>query len=265
MKIYLSADIEGVTGTTHWDETEIKFPDYGDFREQMTAEVAAACEGALQAGASEVWVRDAHHSARNIIAGSLPEQTRLVRGWAGHPYMMMEQLDDSFQAAVMIGYHARAGSTANPLSHTITTKISTIKINGLYASEFMLNAYTAALAGVPVVFVSGDAGLCEEAAALIPAITHVAVKSGCGDSTINLHPQVALEKIRAGVQQALAGDLSKCRLELPKHFSVEMRYKEMRHAYSSSFYPGARLLDTHTIGFESDDYFDVLRLVSFTL
>jgi D-amino peptidase len=74
MKIYISADIEGVTGTTHWDETDRKNLDFKEFQEQMTAEVVASCEGALEAGASEIWVKDAHDTARNIIASKLPRE-----------------------------------------------------------------------------------------------------------------------------------------------------------------------------------------------
>jgi len=42
MKIYISADIEGVTGITHWDETEKTKSDYQKFAKQMTDEVKAA-------------------------------------------------------------------------------------------------------------------------------------------------------------------------------------------------------------------------------
>lgn len=263
MKVYLSVDIEGITGTTHWDETEKKEADYTEFREQMTAEVVAACEGALNAGASEIWVKDAHDSARNIIAARLPAQARLVRGWSGHPYMMMDGLDATFQAALMIGYHARAGSSANPLSHTMSGSDMYVKINGRYAAEFLINAYIAALESVPVVFVSGDAGLCEDAAALIPAITGVAVKQGMGSATVNIHPQLAVERIRAGVHQALQSDLARCRVTLPEHFAVEICYKSHTKAYGASYFPGARLKDESTILFESSNYFDVLRLFSF--
>ena len=265
MKIYLSADIEGITGTTHWDETEKKHPDYAEFQQQMTAEVSAACESSIQAGAAEIWVKDAHDSARNILAAQLPPQTRLLRGWSGHPYQMMEGLDSSFQAALMVGYHARAGSNASPLAHTMTGSDVYVKINDRYASEFLVNAYTAALANVPVVFVSGDAGLCEEAAGLIPAMVTVAVKQGSGEATNNLHPKVAIEKIRAGVAQALAGDLARCRIALPESFSVEICYKSHTKAYANSFFPGAFLKDPFTIGFESRDYFEVLRLIGFVL
>ncbi|MCJ7789554.1 MAG: M55 family metallopeptidase, partial [Candidatus Atribacteria bacterium] len=81
MKIYISADIEGVTGIAHWDETEKSKSDYQKFAQQMTDEVKAACEGAVNAGVEEIWIKDAHDSGRNIIAVDLPEIIRLVRGW----------------------------------------------------------------------------------------------------------------------------------------------------------------------------------------
>ena len=120
MKIYISADIEGITGTTNWDETEKKHPDYPEFRDQMTAEVAAACEGALAAGATEIMVKDAHDSARNIQAEKLPKGSLLWRGWSGHPYFMVDGMDSTYDAVLMIGYHSRAGSHTNPLSHSMS-------------------------------------------------------------------------------------------------------------------------------------------------
>ena len=266
MKVYISADIEGITGTSHWDEADKKSSDFGEFQEQMTAEVMAACEGALQAGATEIWVKDAHDTARNIIASKLPQEVRLIRGWSGHPFSMVQELDETFDAMLMVGYHSPAGSDANPLAHTISSgSVSHIKMNDHYASEFLLNAYAAALVNVPVVFVSGDAGLCMEAESLIPNITTVAVMKGMGNSTVSIHPHLALEKIRDGVQMAIDGDVSICQIELPKRFSVEIKYKDHAKAYRSSFYPGASLKEPHTILFTSDDYFEVLVLLSFVV
>lgn len=265
MKVYISADIEGITGTTHWDETEKKHSDYSEFREQMTAEVNAACLGALEAGAEEIWVKDAHDSARNLIAARLPREVMLLRGWSGHPYLMVSGLDASFDALLMVGYHARAGSNSNPLAHSMTTSASYIKVNGQYASEFMLNAYTAALERVPVVFVSGDAGLCAEASALVPGLTAVAVKAGSGGATLNLHPERAVEQIRASACQALGSGRAACQVALPEHFAVEIGFKEHTRAYAASFYPGASQKDAHTLSFEADQYFEVLRMISFVL
>ncbi len=265
MRIYISADIEGITGTTHWDETERNKPDYGEFRDQMTAEIAAACEGALDAGATEVWVKDAHDSARNIIASKLPKSTKLVRGWSGHPFGMVEGLDDSFHALLLVGYHSRSGSSGNPLSHTLTEKASRIKINDRFMSEFSLSLCSAALVGVPVAFVSGDEELCAEVLADNPNIKTVSVKHGIGDSTISLHPSVAIERIKSGVTDVLKGDVSACRVELPEYFMVEIQYRKHIDAYKASFYPNASLEDPHTIQFGTDDYFEVLRLLSFVL
>lgn len=265
MKVYISADIEGVTGTTHWDETDYRKNDYADFRDQMTAEVNAACEGALNAGAVELVVKDAHGSGRNIQAGALPVEARLIRGWSGHPYLMVEGVDATFDAMVMIGYHARAGAVTNPLAHTISGRDAYVKINGKFASEFMINSYTAGLAGVPVVFVSGDAGLCEEAGQMIPGLTSVAVKIGIGNLTNNLHPKAAVDQIREGVALSLKGDLSRCKVKLPKAFDVEIRYKDHHAAYEKSFYPGASLADPFAITYHASDYFDVLRFFTFVL
>jgi D-amino peptidase len=265
MKIYITADIEGITGAAHWDETDKKNADYGEFREQMTAEVAAACEGALNAGASDIWVKDAHWTGRNILPSKLPRHVRLVREWSGHPFEMMQELDQTFYAALAIGYHSRAASGTSPLAHTMNTNITYIKINGQYAAEFMISAYTAGLVGVPMVFVSGDAGVCQEAQELIPNLSTVAVMQGMGSSTISIHPQLAVEQIRLGVEKALKGDVAKCCLQMPGHFSIEVSYRKHASAYHASFFPGVTLKEPHTVKFEAENYFEVLRFFSFCM
>jgi len=265
MKIYISADIEGVTGTTHPDEANKKQEDYKEFREQMTAEVAAACEGALAAGAKEVWVKDAHWTGRNLFASKLPREVRLVRDWSKHPYMMMQELDDSFDAALMVGYHSRAASDGLPLAHTLSGSVAHVKVNDCYASEFRISSYTAGLVRVPVVFLSGDAGVCEEAKAFIPGVGVVPTMRGVGSSTVSIHPGLAVERIRAGVEEALKGDLARCRVELPADFSIEVRYKQHTNAYAAGFYPGARLQDSYTVVYDASDWFDVLRFFLFAI
>jgi D-amino peptidase len=265
MKVFISADIEGVTGASHWDEATKGEQDYTDFREQMTSEVNAACEGALEAGAREIWVKDAHASGRNLIPAKLPREARLVRGWSGHPFSMAQELNESFDASLMVGYHTSAGTAGNPLAHTISGSAAWIKINAELASEFLLHAYAAGTVGVPVVFLSGDEGICQAAQARIPRITTVAVKRGIGGSTVNIHPSLALERIKAGAVSALGGDLQACRISMPAGFSVEIRYRDHAKAFESSFFPGAELADAFTLTFESERYFDVLRLLAFVL
>ena len=263
MKVFISSDIEGTTGITVWNECEKGKPDYEEFQKQMTAEVVAACEGALDGGAKDIVVRDAHDTGRNIIASKLPENIKIIREWSGHPFCMVQGLDRSYAAAIFTGYHSRAGSDTSPLAHTLTGSSMYIKINNRYASEFLINSYSAAYVGVPVVMVTGDRGLCDEAKEVIPDINSVAVSEGEGTSNISIHPNLAVKKIRETAKKALSGELSKCKIELPDRFEVEILYKDNRLAYKTSFYPGARLEGTHTIKFECDDYFDVLRLLTF--
>ncbi len=265
MKIYISADIEGVAGTTEWAETEKGKAAYEEFRAQMTAEVAAACEGALEAGATEIWVKDAHDSACNLLAAQLPHEVKLIRGWARHPFSMVTGLDETFRAVMMIGYHAPAASDANPLAHTMNTGITYLKINAQLTSEFLLHAYAASLKRVPVVFVSGDAGLCRHVQSLNPHIGTCAVKEGIGNLTVNLHPRRAIQAIRDGARQALTGDLSRCLLPLPEHFHVEIRYRDHGTAYRAAFFPGVQADGPHTVSFEATDYFEVLRTLMFIL
>jgi D-amino peptidase len=263
MKIYISADIEGVTGIGHWDETDKSTPnEYEPLRQQMTAEVNAACEAALEMGATEILIKDAHDSGRNLILENLPEVVKLVRGWAGHPLSMIQELDESFDAAFFIGYHSRAGSGGNPLAHTMSSRsLSSVNINGQDISEFYLHAMMASTLGVPVVLVSGDAGLCDEVRERNGAITTVAVIEGIGNSVVSIHPQKALKMIREGVRKALSGDLKRCLLPEAESYRMELRFKRHQDAYRSSFYPGAHKVDDHTTAFEHKDYFELMRFI----
>jgi len=265
MKIFISADIEGVTGVTHWNETELSHAEHAVAREQMTAEVVAACEGALQAGATEIWVKDSHDTARNLIAARLPQEARLIRGWSGHPFQTLTQIDKTFHATLLIGYHSGAGFGKSPLEHTWSGNLMCVKLNGRYISEFSLDALTGSYVGAPVVFVSGDQGLCAHVADTNPNIQTVAVKEGVGEAMVNIHPDLAVARIRAGVTQALQSDPESCRLSLPEHFSLEMRYRQHSRAYQMGFFPGACQTGTFTVEYNTGDYFELLRFFMFAI
>lgn len=264
MKVYISADIEGITSVTHWDETELNKAESAWPRKQMTAEVLAACQGALQAGVDDIWVQDAHDSARNIDPSVLPPEVTLVRGWSGHPFMMQQELDESFNALVCIGYHSRFGSAGNPLAHSMSLNINRLTINGRDASEAHIAAYTAAYCNLPLVMVSGDADLCAEMNAFNPNIAVVPVKRGVGGSTVSIHPALAVERIQTAVNRAVQ-NIDACRIALPESFVAELTYREAHTAFHNSFYPGAELVDARTVRYQSDDFFEIMRFMAFTL
>lgn len=263
MKIYLSADIEGTCGIVDWSETILENELSNQIRNQMTKEVSEACTAAGEVGANEVLVKDAHDSARNIDPTMLPECTKIFRGWSKDPQVMVSGLDSSFDACLFTGYHSAAFTDGNPLAHTMDLDFSYIKINDKIASEFTFNAYACAYHKVPVAFLSGDEKLCEAAKELNPNIITVPVLKGYGNGSISIHPNLALEKINTGVKDALQGDLSRHLIKLPNHFKVEIRYKEHYKAFKASFYPNMKKLDAHTVLFETDNYFEVLRMLLF--
>lgn len=266
MKIFISADIEGTAGIVNWKETE-PGDQYAYFSGQMTREVAAACRGAVAAGASEILVRDAHDSARNLNPASMPRPVRILRGWTKGPASMMDGLDNTFEAAAMTGYHTCAGSDGNPLAHTMNLGVEQVLLNGRLCSEFMLNALYAAYCQVPVIFVSGDEIICEMAKKICPAIITVATSQGIGGGSVGIHPEEAAERIEEKMAQALrrlkeekdAGTIVSGRIVMPEHFALEVRYREHAKAYRASFYPGAVKTDAKTVRYEADDYMDILR------
>ncbi|MBP3701666.1 MAG: M55 family metallopeptidase [Lachnospiraceae bacterium] len=272
MKIFISADIEGTAGIVNWKETE-PGDQYPYFAGQMTKEVSAACQGALSAGADEVLVRDAHDSARNLNPAGLPRKARILRGWTGGLYTMMDGLDESFSAAAMTGYHTCAASNGNPLAHTMTLQVEKVTLNGEPCSEFMINALIAAYNEVPVIFVSGDAMLCDLAKDLCPAITTVATSQGVGGGSIGMHPEEAQEAIQAGMEQAVAhlkeqlaaGQPSDCLIPLPPYFELEVTYRDHKKAYTASFYPGTVQTGPKTVVYEASDYGDVLGFMLFCM
>ncbi len=263
MRVYISADIEGVAGVAHLDETIQGRPGYEQFREQMTRETAAACEGALAAGAKEILVQDAHDTGRNLLHEKLPREASLVRGWSGDPLMMVQELDREIDALLMVGYHAASSTDGNPLAHTMTSNIERLLINGETASEFMLHALCAAQLGVPTAFLAGDRAICEAARELVPGIGTVAVSRGVGGSTVAVHPGLVVERIRETVERTLGADFGACLPELPPVLEVEFSFRRHADARRAGHYPGAERESSHGVRFRTESIIEVMRMLLF--
>ena len=267
-RIFISSDIEGTCGICHWDETELGKADYEPYRRQMTAEVAAACEGALAAGCDDLFVKDAHDSARNLIPANLPQQIQIFRGWGSDIHSMMSGIDASFAGAMFTGYHSSSNMDTSPLAHTMNTQNCSVKINGIQGSEMVINAFVCAMYDVPLLMVTGDVGVCEQAKRLNPNIFTVPVQRGRGNGTISIHPAEAVRRIRETAEKAVREGLAnpdKFRVEQPNKFDVEVEFKHHSKARRASFYPGVRKISDTKVMFSSDAYYDVLRFFMFCL
>ena len=89
------------------------------------------------------------------------------------------------------------------------------------------------------------------------------VKKGVGNGVISLGSEEALDLIRRGTEKAMAMDYSQCLLELPRHFECELCYRDHVLAHRASFYKGVKLVDPHTVTWETDDFYEVLRTYFF--
>lgn len=260
LKVFISVDMEGICGVINWDETSQGGPDYGMFRALMTQEVNAAIQGAVAAGATEILVRDAHDSGRNILPEMLDPRARLLRDWTYGPLSMMEGIDKTFDAAIFIGYHARAGTPDAVLKHTMTTKLLDVVINGKKMPEAGINGLIAGYFGVPVVLVSGDQAIARQAKELFGDIETVVVKEAVSTAAIMLHPSVARDLIKEKTRIALKRLKDFKPLKTNPPFALDVSFADEALAQKASYIPGAVRKDEHTVSFTTNDFMDMLKL-----
>lgn len=263
MRIYISADIEGVAGISKWEETIKGNKDYDRFREQMTREVAAACEGAIEAGADYILVKDAHGDGKNLMHQMLPRSVKVISGWSNHPYGMVEGIDAQFDAALFIGYHCGVSTNGSSLAHTLyPDKIKSITINGEAADEFLIYAYACHMIGVPIKAVSGDGELMRHVRSFDPSIRTIAVQEGFGGAMVSIHPDIAVERIKRNVKRSLQSE-EKFELKQPESFEVNIEFIRHEDAYKFSFYPNVEQISEYGIRYVANHYMDVLTLFLF--
>jgi D-amino peptidase len=264
MKVFISADMEGCAGVTSWNETELGNSEHLAASEQLTLEVKVVCETLLKQGAKEIVVKDAHDSGRNIFHDQLPKGVKIIRQWLNSPYEMVQGLDESFDAAIFVGYHSGASMTGNPLSHTMSMKNNRIIINDMIGSEYLIHAFAAADFNVPVILLTGDKMICEWAESFNPAITTAAVKEGIGGGIISLNRQDALELIAQKTVKSL-NQIKASHLKIPDTFKVSIVYKSHIDAMKAAYYPGVTQIDTHKVSYSVNSIKDMLTTNMFIL
>jgi len=207
-RVFISIDLEGITGVCRPLQTEHGTDDWQAARRLMRGDLDAVLDGCFAAGAEQVVVCDAHDHGDNLGLAGLPSTVRLVSG-DGLALSMVAGIEEGFDAAMFVGYHAKAGTAAATLAHTYTDEIARVTVTGgpegdLATGELGLNAAVAGAFGTPLVLASGDDKLAAEAAAFVPGIEAVAVKDGLAWTAARLQaPDTARAALRAGARRAL--------------------------------------------------------------
>lgn len=229
MKVFISVDMEGVAGIAAWEQCLAGGDDYQLGRDLLLGEVNAAIDGAVAAGATQICVNDSHSQMRNLPPGGLAGRASYLSG-RFKPRYMMEGLDETFDAAIFLGYHA-AIATPGVLSHTYNPRaVTNVRLNDMVAGESGLNALVAQHFGVPVVAISGDQYVAEEAARFCPGIEAIVVKQSISRyAAHHLHPDEARQRIHDGVQAALSGVESRPApaIDLPARLDVDLSSPDM--------------------------------------
>lgn len=255
MKVFVSVDLEGICGVVNWEQCSPGSRAYDDARILMAAETNAAVAGAFDAGASEVFVNDAHGTQRNLPVAQLDRRTRLVLGH-GKPLSMMQGIDESFDAAFLLGCHVGAG-VPGVLSHTYDGTPWAVKLNSRLVGEVTLNAAVAGYFGVPVALAAGDSAACREALSNLGAVETVAVKDAVTRySAVCWHPETANERVKSAARAALGRlrELEPFTLEPP--VQVDVTFNHTGFADAAEIMPGARRVDGTTVAYTSDDFME---------
>ncbi len=266
LKIYISADMEGVVGAVTGEQLGPSGFEYGRFRDFMTAEVNAAIDAAREAGATAILVSDSHGNGQNILLEKLPDDVMVVRSWP-RPLMMMEGIDESFDGAIFLGYHASTTNTRGVRAHTMSSaNLTAVRLNGIPMPEAGLNAAIAGHFGVPVIMISGDDAIVEEARTVLGDVEGAVVKWALSfHSARTLVPEAAYEVIREKVKAAIGriGDFEPYKLEPP--IELEVSLKHYRPVELLSYLPMVERVNSHTIRFVGKDIVEVSKFLEFIL
>lgn len=255
MNVYISVDMEGISGVVMPGHTVGGKPDYGRFRKIMTAEVNAAIEGALAGGAKRIIVNDAHRLNDNILIEELHPAAKLISG-VPKRLSMVEGINSEFDAVFMIGYHGMSGARASVLCHSWTSQVAELSVNGQVFGETGFNAALAGAFDVPVVLVTGDQVATNEARTHLGEVETVVVKESISQAAAcSLHPQVAGKEIMAAAERALKLKGKPFRVASP--VKARVTFVKPLYADLAELVPGSDRLDGRTIEWTGEDMKEV--------
>ena len=263
MKVFISVDIEGVCDVVNTEHTFKNGFYYRSACEQMSREAAAAVEGAIAAGASEIIVNDSHGSMTNLIPMMLPREAKLITGNT-KPIGMMQDVDYSYDAIIFIGYHSRM-NTPGIMSHTINWNVvDNIYLNDMVVGETGLNTFIAGYYGIPVVMVSGDQILKAEVQELFgSSITFVQVKEAITRNSAKcLHPLVAAAEIKEAARKALDDLSNRKALHLEgSSYTGKIQFINSGFADKAVCLPGSIRESGDTVSYTSADALETVKAV----
>ena len=261
-KIFISVDMEGISGVVQPAQLGPDGFEYQRAREWMTGEVNAAIAGVRETGPAEIVICDSHGNGQSLLIDKVPEDVRIVRGFP-RPLEMMQGLDDTFAAAMFIGYRGSEWTPGAVRGHTISSaRLLGVRLNGAEVSEGIYNAALAGHFGVPVALVSGDRLAVTQVQQVVASAEGAIVKEPYGYHSANtVTPARGQAMIREGAKRAMGkiGSLQPYRITTP--VALEVGFKLTIDAERAAFVPGLARSDAHTVKGTFHDMVEVTRLL----
>jgi D-amino peptidase len=257
MKVFIAVDMEGIAGLATWDSADRALE-----RRLMTEEVNAAARGAFAGGATEVLAGESHANMRNILPDLLDPRVGHLSG-RPKPMNHMGGVDSSFDLALFVGYHSKAGTLRGNMAHTFAGNIFSLSFNGLEVGETGTDAALCGHHGVPVGLVAGDAAVCEEAKALLgsPVPVTVSVKEGISHSAARCLPvEQAHEMIEAGAKEAVQRVSEFKPFRIDGRVTVQVVFTTPGCADTIGHLHFVRRVDGRTVTFEAGDFLEAFEL-----
>lgn len=259
-RIFISVDMEGIGGIGTGALTSSSGKDYATGRRLMTDEVNAVVAAIFAEGPAEVLVNDSHGDMQNLLHTELDPRVTYIQG-AVKPYGMVEGLDASFDGAIFIGYHARAGTPRGFLAHTGSGSVKGLWIGGVEAGEGEMNAAYAGALGVPVILASGDSAFAAQFSANVPTTTVVTKTAVTPVSARLRHPEAVRRDLAAATRAALASMDRAQPWRVPAPVEVRMRFEDVTRSQILEAIPGVRQIDGYTVTFTASNMADAYRLI----
>jgi D-amino peptidase len=260
LRVFISVDMEGIGGIGTPALTSPAGKDYALGRKLMTEEVNAVAGAIFQRGPAEVVVNDSHGDMQNLLHTELDPRVTYIQG-AVKPLGMVEGLDSTYDAAIFIGYHSRAGTRNGFIAHTGTGSVKGLWLNDVEVGEGELNAAYAGSLGVPVILASGDSAFAEQFTRTVHAEAVATKYAVTPQAARLLHPQVVHERLVAAAGRALASRGTARPYVIGKPVRVRLRFSDVTVPQILQAIPGVRQVDGYTVEFTAPTMADAYRLI----
>ncbi len=269
-RLYISADLEGVCGVTsphQCDPDPKRDPSaYALAVSQLATEVNAVAEVAFsEMGVTHITVNDAHYMMTNLLLSELDPRVHLLSGKPKN-CAMAAGLDASYDAMMLLGYHAKVGTERGILNHTFHSRLFDVRINGVSYGEGGVNALYAGLEfDVPVVMASGDKALCEELSALMPEFQTVCTKEAESTTSALCYPiDTVLKDYRESTRQALSdvtNNVSKTTLckGISAPYTLEITFLDSLSCDTAMTLPWLKRIDGRRVEYTSDSFKEIYQ------